>query len=203
MQNAPGLEPHCPDLGGWWSLGFWRARNFQTTPRGPRKPPEPGHCNPGQSAGKQRRAGWQRRQRRPESVALGSASRGGRASGPGAPPEPRRAGRGAEQRRGPRREFAPRPPTCACGASPAPRCGRAGHGRAGGVGPRLGVAATRRLRPRRSPGAEPNVTVPVSSCCGIYAIDHKKFLIYMINHNDKLEFCHHRGVFRAINKTTT
>lgn len=98
MQNAPGLEPHCPDLGGWWSLGFWRARNFQTTPRGPRKPPEPGHCNPGQSAGKQRRAGWQRRQRRPESVALGSASRAGRASGPGAPPEPRRAGRGAEAR---------------------------------------------------------------------------------------------------------
>lgn len=28
-------------------------------------------------------------------------------------------------------------------------------------------------------GAEPSVTVPVSSCCGIYAIDHKKFLIYV------------------------
>ncbi|XP_073073873.1 uncharacterized protein [Manis javanica] len=127
-------------------------------PRGPAEPlaPEPRPSRGAQDAGP-RRAG------------AGSPAPASSAAGPA--PAALAAPR-------PRREFAPRPPTCACGASPAPRCGRAGHCRAGGVGPRLGVAATRRLRPRRSPGAEPNVTVPVSSCCGIYAIDHKKFLIY-------------------------
>lgn len=104
-------------------------------PRGPAEPlaPEPRPSRGAQDAGP-RRAG------------AGSPAPASSAAGPA--PAALAAPR-------PRREFAPRPPTCACGASPAPRCGRAGHGRAGGVGPRLGVAATRRLRPRRSPGKSP------------------------------------------------